>query len=92
MIYVNLLRGARGLRQFTLRPKIRQGLDQMIHRICVVNRTWGSDQDEVLRAMTRASLMDQCATDDITIVGYHLPNGGIGRITRANEGYRFEGI
>ncbi len=52
----------------------------------------GSDQDEVLGAVTRASLMDQCATDDITIVGYHLPNGGIGRITRANEGYRFEGI
>jgi hypothetical protein len=35
--------------------------------------------------------MDQCAADEITIIGYHLPNGGIGRVTRANQGYRFEG-
>jgi glyoxylase-like metal-dependent hydrolase (beta-lactamase superfamily II) len=53
--------------------------------------TSGSDQDEALGAETRAALMDQCAADEITIIGYHLPNGGIGRVTRANQGYRFEG-
>jgi glyoxylase-like metal-dependent hydrolase (beta-lactamase superfamily II) len=53
--------------------------------------TSGSDQDEAMGAETRAALMDQCAADEVTIIGYHLPNGGIGRVTRANQGYRFEG-
>lgn len=52
----------------------------------------GSDQDAALGASTRARLMDQCATDNITIIGYHLPNGGIGKVTRAGDGYRFEAL
>ncbi|MCV2876702.1 MBL fold metallo-hydrolase [Rhodobacteraceae bacterium XHP0102] len=52
----------------------------------------GSDQDAALGASTRARLMDQCATDNITIIGYHLPNGGIGKVTRAGDGYRFAAL
>lgn len=49
----------------------------------------GSDQDSDLGAQTRAKLLDQLATDQIQVLGFHLPGNGIGRVERDGDGYRF---
>ncbi|PVA10714.1 MBL fold metallo-hydrolase [Pelagivirga sediminicola] len=49
----------------------------------------GSDQDTDLGAQTRVRLLDQLATDDIAIIGFHLSHGGLGRVERAGDNYRF---
>lgn len=49
----------------------------------------GSDQDQALGAQTRGRLLDALAQDQMQLIGFHLPNGGIGRVERAAEGYRF---
>ena len=49
----------------------------------------GSDQNRELGAETRARLMDQAATDKMRIVGFHLPDGGMGRVERKDGAYRF---
>ncbi|MEZ5797026.1 MAG: MBL fold metallo-hydrolase [Paracoccaceae bacterium] len=49
----------------------------------------GSDQDGETAAATRVALLDRLATDKVTLIGYHLPGGGIGRAERAEAGYRF---
>ncbi|WGH79621.1 MBL fold metallo-hydrolase [Jannaschia ovalis] len=49
----------------------------------------GSDQDQALAAETRLRLIDQVLADDLQIVGFHLPNGGMGRLERAGDGFRF---
>jgi glyoxylase-like metal-dependent hydrolase (beta-lactamase superfamily II) len=52
----------------------------------------GTDQDRDLGAVTRAALLDQIAGDKLHLVGFHLPNGGIGRVERAASGFRFVGV
>lgn len=49
----------------------------------------GSDQDQPLAAETRLALLDRIVADDMTVVGYHLPGGGIGRVERMDGAYRF---
>ncbi|MCV2868745.1 MBL fold metallo-hydrolase [Defluviimonas sp. WL0002] len=49
----------------------------------------GSDQDKDLAASTRTALLDRLAADQVVLIGYHLPDGGIGRAERSGEGYRF---
>ena len=49
----------------------------------------GSDQDQEQGAQTRASVLDQVASDEMTLIGFHLPDGGIGHVTRQGEGYEF---
>jgi glyoxylase-like metal-dependent hydrolase (beta-lactamase superfamily II) len=49
----------------------------------------GSDQDQGLAAQTRLTLLDRIVADDMTVVGYHLPGGGIGRAERMDGAYRF---
>lgn len=49
----------------------------------------GADQDTEMGAKTRMRLLDQLATDDIALQGFHLPHGGLGRVERANGAYRF---
>lgn len=49
----------------------------------------GSDQDAAQGAVTRRRLLDRLAGDQARFVGFHLPNGGIGRVERRGEGYRF---
>jgi len=51
--------------------------------------TSGADQDAELGAQTRARLLDTLVSDDIALLGFHLPNGGLGRVERDGEGYRF---
>lgn len=49
----------------------------------------GSDQDVELGAKTRTRLLDQLVSDDIALLGFHLPNGGLGRVERDGDAYRF---
>ncbi len=49
----------------------------------------GADQDTDLGAKTRMRLLDQLATDEIALLGFHLPHGGLGRIERSGGAYRF---
>ena len=49
----------------------------------------GTDQDADLAARTRRKLLDMLAQDDTQLLGFHLPDGGLGRVERAPGGYRF---
>ncbi|WP_284165864.1 MBL fold metallo-hydrolase [Frigidibacter sp. SD6-1] len=61
------------------------------HHVALERPEWesGSDQDKALAATTRLALLDRLATDGHAIIGYHLPEGGIGRVERADTGFRF---
>lgn len=62
------------------------------HHVAFARPGWptGSDQDQALAADTRKALFDRIVADDLNIVGFHLPNGGMGHVTRSGDGYRFE--
>jgi glyoxylase-like metal-dependent hydrolase (beta-lactamase superfamily II) len=48
-----------------------------------------SDQDPELAAQTRTALLDQITVDDLAIVGFHLPGGGVGSVTRQGDSYTY---
>lgn len=48
----------------------------------------GSDQDGEAAATTRLSLLDQIASAQMRVAGFHLP-GGFGRVERAGSAFRF---
>lgn len=48
----------------------------------------GSDQDPAMAAATRLSLLDQIASAQMRVLGFHLP-GGFGRVERAGSAFRF---
>ena len=49
----------------------------------------GSDQDQRLGIETRIKLLNQLADSGQTIVGYHLPDGGIGTVQRDGDVFSF---
>lgn len=49
----------------------------------------GNDQDPPLAAATRLTLLDRITSEDMAIIGFHLSGGGIGRVEKAGEAYRF---
>lgn len=49
----------------------------------------GADSDQDAAAAVRAGLLDQLATDRMTMIGFHLPGSGIGQVERADGAYRF---
>ncbi|MCA0930582.1 MBL fold metallo-hydrolase [Ruegeria profundi] len=51
----------------------------------------GTDQDPQAAATVRSSLLDQTSQDQMKIIGFHLPNGGVGRVEKAGSAYRFIG-
>ena len=61
------------------------------HHVAFERPDWASnsDQDKALAATTRTALLDRLAVDGHAIIGFHLPGGGIGRVERADKGYRF---
>lgn len=79
--------------------EIRDGSDAMMilgdcignHHVALERPEWkaGSDQDQDMGAATRVSLLDQIVHDQITVLGFHLPGNGIGRIDRMGDGYAF---
>ncbi|MER0237319.1 MBL fold metallo-hydrolase [Fulvimarina sp. MAC8] len=50
---------------------------------------WGADMDPAAGAETRTMLLDRLATEQMRFVGFHLPDGGMGRVEKKNEAYRF---
>lgn len=61
------------------------------HHVALARPDWhsGSDQDPELGASTRVRLLDKLQADDIALLGFHLPEGGLGRIEKQAQGYRF---
>ncbi|MEJ8474568.1 MBL fold metallo-hydrolase [Roseibium algae] len=50
---------------------------------------YGSDQDREKGAATRKTLLDRIAAENTRIIGYHLPEPGMGRAERSGTAYRF---
>jgi hypothetical protein len=42
-----------------------------------------------MAAATRVGLLDQITADGLQIVGFHLPGGGIGAVTRQGDSYTY---
>lgn len=61
------------------------------HHIAFARPDWasGSDQDPELGAATRMRLLDQLTADNVDLMGFHLPDGGLGRVERKDGAYRF---
>jgi glyoxylase-like metal-dependent hydrolase (beta-lactamase superfamily II) len=61
------------------------------HHVAFERPAWasGSDQDPEAAAKTRTALLDDLAGRGIALVGFHLPDGGIGRAERSGDGFRF---
>lgn len=61
------------------------------HHIAFRRPAWlsGSDQDQAQAADTRSVLFDRLTHEDMALVGFHLPHGGIGRVERDGEAFRF---
>ena len=59
------------------------------HHVAFKRPRWesGSDQDAPLAAKTREMLFDRLTTEDLALVGFHLPNGGIGRAEATSDGF-----
>lgn len=49
----------------------------------------GFDQEPDRAIATRRTLLDKLASEQTKIVGYHLPNGGMGRVEKSGSAYRF---
>ena len=49
----------------------------------------GSDQDAETGIATRRALLDQLAVSQMPMIGYHLQDGGVGRVEKTDGAYRF---
>lgn len=61
------------------------------HHVAFRKPEWisGSDQDGIMAAATRKVLFDRITAEQMQIVGFHLPQGGMGRVDTDAEGYVF---
>ncbi len=61
------------------------------HHVAFRKPDWisGSDQDGNMAATTRHMLFDRIMAEQMQVVGFHLPQGGMGRVDRDAEGYFF---
>ena len=79
--------------------ELRSGSDALMvvgdsignHHMAFARPGWnsGSDQDPETAARTRLALLDQLAHDQMRLIGFHLPQGGLGRAEKTGESYRF---
>ena len=63
------------------------------HHVAFARPDWpsGSDQDADQAIASRTMLLDRLSSEQMTLVGFHLPSGGVGRVETTNDGYRFVG-
>lgn len=63
------------------------------HHVAFRKPDWhsGSDQDAETAAKTRKMLLDRLTAEDLSLIGFHLPDGGMGRVEADGDGYRFIG-
>lgn len=61
------------------------------HHLALAHPEWpsGSDQNPEAGIAARMRLLDQVTADQIPVIGFHLPNGGLGRIEKHDGAYRF---
>ena len=61
------------------------------HHVAFARPDWhsGADHDPAKAAPERRRLLDRLAGSDTALVGFHLPGGGIGRVEKDNDAYRF---
>ncbi len=61
------------------------------HHVAFEQPKWlaGSDQDKELGVKSRVSLLDQIASQNMMMIGYHLPYPGIGRAEKDASGFKF---
>ena len=61
------------------------------HHVAFRKPAWisGSDQDGDMAAASRKVLFDRITSEQMQIVGFHLPQGGMGRVDKDAEGYVF---
>ena len=61
------------------------------HHAAFARPDWpsGSDQDQDTAISTRTQLLDRLAGEQMRLVGFHLPDGGMGRVERTGGAYRF---
>ncbi len=61
------------------------------HHVAFARPDWpsGSDQDADTAIDTRNRLLDRLTAEHLTLVGFHLPGGGMGRAEKSQDGYRF---
>lgn len=61
------------------------------HHVAFARPGWpsGSDQERDLAIESRIRLFERVAQEQMRIVGFHLPGGGIGRAERSGDGYIF---
>ena len=61
------------------------------HHVALARPDWesGADQDAARAVATRKMLLDRLSTEQMPVVGFHLPDGGLGRIEAAETGFRF---
>lgn len=62
------------------------------HHVALRHPEWrsGSDQDQDQAIASRKMLLDRASTENLAVVGFHLPGGGLGRIASAETGFSFE--
>ena len=63
------------------------------HHVAFARPDWnsGADQDMSQGAATRQRLLDRLANEQLLMVGFHLPDGGMGRVEKTGDGFRFIG-
>ncbi|MFK7901500.1 MAG: MBL fold metallo-hydrolase [Nitratireductor sp.] len=61
------------------------------HIVSFEEPSWpsGSDQDPQMGIETRLKLLDRLTTDKMQLAGFHLPNGGLGRVEKFKDTYKF---
>ena len=79
--------------------EVRQGSEAALivgdaignHHVAFRKPGWesGSDQDAAAAVQTRKMLFDRLTSEQMTIIGFHLPRGGMGQVDRDGDGYRF---
>lgn len=63
------------------------------HHVAFARPDWpsGADQDLETAIGSRRMLLDRLVNEQLPVVGFHLPGGGMGRVEVAETGYRFVG-
>ena len=64
------------------------------HHVAFRNPSWfsGLDQDPQLAAQTRKDLLEKISLERMKVVGFHLPNGGIGKVEKKENSYYFRNL
>ncbi len=61
------------------------------HHLAFAHPEWpsGSDQNPDMGAETRLRLLDMLAERNMPLMGFHLPQGGLGHVARDGDAFRF---